>query len=385
MINPKLFIDNCNQLGYKTFTGTTCSYMSDFFDYIANHQSVNFIPAPNEGDAIALATGAALVGQKVITVFQNSGLGNAVNPLSSLSKTYDIPFIGIVSLRGDPNEELIRPDEPQHQLMGKITTELLDLLEIPWQYFPDNDAELKASLIKADELSIAQRTPFFFVLRKDTVQKNSTKAACKDNIKNNQVFLTRYQVLEFLNNYISNTDYVIATTGKTSRELYTIENKPNYFYMVGSMGCALSLGLGLNLGLNNKCLKKQANKIYILDGDGAVLMRMGNMALAGQLQADNIIHILLDNGVHDSTGGQVTNSEQTDFAKVAEGCGYKKIYNITNQEELLETFKQINNTQRNQLTFIRITIKPGSIENLGRPKQHPAELALRFKNNVNKN
>lgn len=372
MINPKLFLDNCSELGYKLLTGTPCSYMSDFFTYLSNNEVINFIPAPNEGDAVALATGAYLAGQKSIVVFQNSGLGNAVNPVTSLNMTYDIPFIGIISLRGDPNGDT---DEPQHRLMGQVTDKLLDTLGIAWQYFPTEDNELADAIKRADEYILYNQKPFVFILRKDSVakfkndmvhRKNSLETS---NAQENSV-LTRYEALQEILEHVKLNDVVVSTTGKTSRELYTLKDKSNNFYMVGSMGCVLSLSLGLSQS-------KNIHKIYTIDGDGAVLMRMGNMALAGQQKPQNLVHIVLDNGVHDSTGGQKTRSELIDFAGIAKSCGYQNIYEVYSKNNLSLVLDKIEN--ESGLTFIRVNIKAGSIKNLGRPEISPNENARRFK------
>ena len=319
--------------------------MSDFFNYLYNNNSLEYIPAPNEGDAVAFACGAYIANNKSVVVFQNSGLGNAVNPLTSLASIYNTPFIGIVSLRGDPNGD---KDEPQHQLMGAITTQLLDTMNIKWDYFPYDDKELQDLISNIDTYIDTNKNPYFLVLRKNTVNKyqnNLNQSKNQTNISD----LSRYEALNIIQKNINN-NIILTTTGKSGRELYTLEDRNNQIYMVGSMGCALSLGLGLSTNNKNK-------KIYIIDGDGALLMRMGNMAFAGQQNPSNLVHILLDNNVHDSTGGQISNSNRIDFCKIAKACSYTNIYELNTKEDLNIILNNLEN--QNSLSFIRVHIKPG--------------------------
>lgn len=368
MLNPAAFIELCSKLNYSIYTGTPCSYMSSLFNHITGNKQLQYINVPNEGDAIGLATGAYLGGKKSIVMFQNSGLGNAINPLTSLSTVFQCPFIGLVSLRGDPDEDKL--DEPQHQLMGSITTKILDTIGIPWQYLPDNFNQLEAAINLADRLSTEQKTPYFFVIKKNIFNGSDSL-----QLRNNSN-ITRIKAIELIIANLSPKDIILATTGKTGRELYTLQDKDNQFYMVGSMGCVLAIANGI-------ALTNFKHKIFVLDGDGALLMRMGNMALTGQITANNIIHILLDNNCHDSTGGQSTQSEKIDFGKIASACGYNNIYSAVNTEQLLIALEQAK--KNNSLSFIRVNIKPGSINNLARPNIHPKEVATRFKSFIEKN
>ena len=380
MIHSSEFLEECKRMGHTLFTGTPCSYLKPFINYVIDDDKLDFIETTNEGDAVALACGAWLGGRRSVVMFQNSGLGNAVNPLTSLSHIMKMPFIGITTLRGEPGGD---KDEPQHALMGLITTDLLELMKIPWAYFPKESDDIGEKLSIA-EASGRERSPFFFVMRKNSVQDYSLKTrdaersiahynASVHRMASGCMGVHRTDALKTIRRVFGSDNVLLATTGKTGRELFEIGDTSNQLYMVGSMGCALPIGLGLSRS-------HYKNKICVIDGDGALLMRLGNMALAGQMQAKNLIHILLDNGVHDSTGGQKTFSEATDFCSVAQACGYKKIFEVDSIKDFEYAIDAI--ISENQLGFIRFLIVPGSPTKLGRPDVKPDVVALRLKNRI---
>jgi phosphonopyruvate decarboxylase len=407
MINPENFVSACLNQGYTLYTGTPCSYLKPLINYVIESPKLDFVSATNEGDAVAIAAGAALGGVKSVVMFQNSGLGNAVNPLTSLCHTMRIPFLGIVTLRGDPEAEHNPKlkDEPQHFLMGQITSQLLELMDIPWAFFPTENEQIEAALA-ATEVSMREKSlPFFFVMKKDSVQKyelsktasttasskvipaaltaatEGTKSRVKKYCSKETAApsLGRTEALVAIRKLASPGDLLLATTGKTGRELFEIEDTDNQFYMVGSMGCALPIGIGI-------AKSAYRGKIFVLDGDGALLMRMGNLALSGFVNAQNIIHILLDNGMHDSTGGQKTRSEEIDFAEIALNCQYQKSYEVDSVEGLSQAMAEIAPPAApGALSFIRFFIKAGSPGELGRPTLTPEAMATRFKHFIQRN
>jgi len=378
MIESSDFIKVCVQKGFTLFTGTPCSYLKPFINYVIDEPKLDFIEVTNEGDAVAVASGAWLGGRKSVVMFQNSGLGNAINPITSLSHTMRIPFLGIVTLRGEPEGA---PDEPQHELMGEITCQLLQTMKIPYAFFPTETEDIEGAFGHAFEVMEKDRSPFFFVMRKGSVKEYQLKSATtKKNLKKHcgtierfgdeSLQISRTQALECINEFLAPTTPLIATTGKTGRELFDLSDSSRNFYMVGSMGCALPIGFGLALTSKEK-------PICVIDGDGALLMRLGNMPLVGQLGQPNLIHILLDNGCHDSTGGQRTYSEYVDFAKVAEASGYKKIYEVFGEENLIKALSQVNGKEGPY--FLRVSTMPGSPKGLGRPTVKPMDVSKRFK------
>jgi phosphonopyruvate decarboxylase len=386
MIEADDFLAAAKQVGYDFFTGTPCSYLKPLINRVIDDDGVAFVPAVNEGDAVAIAAGAWLGGRRSVVMFQNSGLGNAVNPITSLSQTFKIPFLGIVTWRGEPRGAV---DEPQHELMGAITTDLLELMRVPWMPFPNEPHRLKQALAQAGEVMETQQAPFFFVMKKGDVapyelnDSLETGRICSVHPAEGAVHnggspfghppytaVTRTEALQAIKGSLDKKSCIVATTGKTGRELFEIGDEARQFYMVGSMGCALSIGLGL-------ALTRSSQPVCVVDGDGALMMRMGAMATVGRLAPSNLIHVVLDNCVHDSTGGQQTGSEALGFCGVAQAAGYRKIFS-TDDPQALGRFIEEAQSGR-QLAFVHFSIRPGSPKKLGRPTVEPPQVARRVR------
>jgi phosphonopyruvate decarboxylase len=333
----------------------------------------NHIAAANEGDAVAVAAGAYLGGRKSVVLMQNSGLTNAVSPLTSLNFPFRIPVLGFVSLRG---EEAIG-DEPQHELMGQITTDLLDIMRVKWEFLSSNQEEAYKQLKKADQW-INMKTTFFFVIKKGTFEEEQITEQRKTTRQNllkiekskPDESPSRLSALTAISKYKDRKTVLLATTGKTGRELYEVEDSDHNLYMVGSLGCISSIGLGL-------ALTKKDKKIIVIDGDGSLLMRMGSMATTAHYNPTNMLHILLDNNSHDSTGGQSTVSHDVDFVSVAASCSYENSVYIHDISELQANISKWKENQR--LTFLYMNIQKGSKKNLGRPKITPFQVKERLK------
>jgi len=347
--------------------------------YLINYAINNcqYIAASNEGDAVATATGAYIAKRKSVVLFQNSGLTNATSPLTSLNYPFRIPILGFVSLRGERGLN----DEPQHELMGQITTDMLDIMKIKWDYLSTDQRKASRQLEEADKY-IKKDIPFFFIVKKGTFgeerlldQKNIRRLNSLKIGKTKQDQLpSRSEALSVVNNIKDNKTVILLTTGKTGREFYEIEDSSNNLYMVGSLGCISSLGLGLAIAKNNI-------KVIIIDGDGSLLMRMGNLATNAHYNPPNMLHILLDNNSHDSTGGQLTASGHVDFISVASSCGYPRsvyTHNLTEFRSALEKW-MLNQS----LSFICMKIKKGSKGNLSRPKIRPHQVKERLINFIN--
>jgi len=369
-MDTKLFGEELRKLGFTFFSGVPCSYLKNLINYAINE--TEYVAAANEGDAIAIASAAYIGGRKSVVLMQNSGLTNATSPLTSLVYPFRIPMLGFVSLRGEPGV----PDKPQHELMGRITTQLLDLMNVEWQYLSKDLEEAQKQLNQANE-QIAQNRPFFFVVKKGTFDneplKKQQNAIHSNQIirhaqKNNQM-PGRYEALAAINSMKDKDTIQLATTGKTGRELYEIEDASNNLYMVGSMGCISSFGLGL-------ALSQPAKNIIVIDGDGSLLMRMGSLATNGNYNPGNMIHILLDNNAHESTGGQSTVSHNVDFVSIAASCGYLNAIHVHNLEELKACLQAWKETKR--LTFLYMRISKQSKEHLARPSIKPHEVKERL-------
>ncbi|MET3849137.1 MULTISPECIES: phosphonopyruvate decarboxylase [Paenibacillus] len=369
-MDTKIFGEELRKLGFTFFSGVPCSYLKSLINYSINE--FDYVAAANEGDAVAIASAAYIGGQKSVVLMQNSGLTNAVSPLTSLIYPFRIPLLGFVSLRGEPGV----PDEPQHELMGKITTNLLELMDVEWQYLSGDLEEAKKQLIQANE-QISRNRPFFFVVKKGTFDAEPLKKQ-QNSIRSNRILRcahkdnqmpARHEALAVINSVKDGDTIQLATTGKTGRELYEIEDASNNLYMVGSMGCVSSFGLGL-------ALSQPGKNIVVIDGDGSLLMRMGSLATNGYYSPNNMIHILLDNNAHESTGGQSTVSHNIDFVNIAASCGYTRAIHVHNLEELKACLQEWKKTKG--LTFLYMKISMQSKDQLARPSIKPHEVKERL-------
>ena len=372
MIEAREFVRPAKRLGFDFWAGVPCSFLTPFINYTIGDSGLTYISSANEGDAVAAATGATLGGHRAVAMMQNSGLGNAVSPLTSLNHVFRIPILLIITLRGEPGN----PDEPQHELMGQITTDLLDTMQVSWCWFPEHSDEVQKTLEVAVNHMDSTARPFALIMKKGMVAPyklkqvpGSAKPVAGDMLKpgtSGGKPPARHDVLKQLvaDSDVSET-ILVASTGFNGRELYAIEDRPNQLYMVGSMGCAASFGLGLSL-------VRPDQKIIVIDGDGAVLMRMGNMATVGAHGGDNFYHLVLDNHVHESTGGQATVSTVVDFQKVAMACGYRSVTSGAGYPDIGDFL------QANAPAFMLIETSPGVPEGLPRPSVKPADVARRL-------
>ena len=377
MIDSELFIQEAKDCGFTTYAGVPCSFLKSFINYINDSSEIDYIPAANEGDAIAIAAGVYLGGEYSVVMLQNSGLGNAINPITSLLQTFEIPVLIVVTLRGDPSAPL---DEPQHRLMGDITTDLLDLMKIPWSWFPTENSNIKQTLETVTSSIMRQGISYALVMKKGSVNPYQLDSDSDQTLKNKKTNYNspsrppdfkREKVLRTIVDNTGTSDLIIATTGYTGRELYSIADRPNHFYMVGSMGCAVSIGLGL-------AKIKTKTRVIVIDGDGALLMRLGAITSLCNENPNNLIHILLDNNEYESTGSQKTVSNIVDFPQIASASGYSHVVNNTSLSDL----GQYLSSQENKLSFIYIPIESGFENSLPRPTITPPQVASRFKKHI---
>ncbi|MEE8583891.1 MAG: phosphonopyruvate decarboxylase [Acidobacteriota bacterium] len=379
MLDAQRLVALCREKGFGFFAGTPCSLLSPLINAVIDDPKAVYLNACNEGDAVAAVCGAALAGRKGVALFQNSGLGNAVNALTSLAYPYRFPLLLIVSLRGDPEGQ---PDGPQHSLMGAVTGRLLDEMRIAWEWFPAEDNQIKGALERIDRHLAEKQLPYALVVKRESLApfqrlgprgdergerwKGLLQQGRKRPLPRR---ISRTEALSVLLRRTSSDDVVVTTTGKTSRELCALKDRENHFYMVGSMGCASSLALGL-------ALNRPQRRVVAVDGDGALLMRMGNMALIGACRPGNLLHLLLDNESYDSTGGQETVSPHVSFAAVAQAVGYARAYAADDPETLGQILEQP--PAEKGATFIHFRIKAGSPRGLQRPRLAPFEVKERL-------
>jgi len=371
MLDTQTFGALLTSFHFRWATGVPCSYLENLINYSSNY--LKYFAAVNEGDAVAMAAGASVAGVRTAVLMQNSGLTNAISPLTSLNYPFKIPVLGFVSLRGEAGA----PDEPQHELTGRITEQMLDMMEIPWQYLSVDPAQSQDQLLYANEILDAGKT-FFFVVRKDTFGKEPLCAPTRTVHGNVTVAIkretdqrpSRFAALKVINSRKNGHTVQVVTTGKAGRELFTVEDSPNNFYMVGSMGCASSFGLGIALAQKHK-------KVVVIDGDGALLMRMGNLAMSGYYGGPNFLHIVLDNESYESTGGQQSIAHNVDFVAIAAACGYTQALYLHSLDELDAAIATWQASPT--LSFFQIKISEGSMESLGRPTVKPHEVKERLK------
>lgn len=376
MIQGKYFISSLINRGYNFFTGVPCSFLKPLINCVLQSERLKYIAVTSEGEGMGIASGAYLTGSKPVIMCQNSGLGNMINPLTSLNYPFRIPILLIVTLRG----EIGINDEPQHELMGQITENMLDLVRIPWQFFPNNAEEVDKVLNQAEKEMALTKLPFALVMRKNSVIKMENikvpviskkyKIASKGQFfYNYNDRLSRIEVIQIISKLISDKDAVVATTGKISRELFTVGDSNNKFYVIGSMGSAAGIGFGIQ-HVNPK------QRVFILDGDGSILMKMGSLATIGFYKPKQLVHIILDNETYESTGGQYSVSSVVDFCEVASACGYQQCYRVDTEETILKAIKAVKSKKGPSLIHIKVSIKLAS--GLGRPTLSPYEVKERF-------
>lgn len=358
------------RLGADFYVGVPDSQLNALCSWLYDHYGADpahHIIAANEGNAAALAAGYHLATGKIPVVYlQNSGLGNIVNPVVSLlnKKVYGIPCLFIVGWRGEPGVH----DEPQHVFQGEITPDLLDILDIP-AFVIDKTTTAEQVQAKLDEYRalFAQGKQAAFVVRKGALQYSGKTVYSNSNP------MTREEAIGYIL-AAAGADPVVSTTGKASREVYELRESRGQghgrdFLTVGSMGHSSSIALGI-------ALQKPHQRVWSLDGDGAALMHLGAMALIGASRPANLIHIVLNNGAHESVGGMPTVAGTVNLSAIAKACGYPCAVSLDNSEALalaLETAKAAN-----QLTFLEVKCSLGSRNDLGRPTTTPQENKAAF-------
>lgn len=366
------FVVEAKKRSIDFWANVPCSILNPFLYQIGTHPGMRSINACSEGEAVAIAAGAWLAGRAGGIIIQNSGLGNAVNPLTSLCQPFKIPLNIVLSWRGYPSA----PDEPQHLFMGEITESLLTMMGIRSFHYSDYSSSISTLFDRLEtERSLLRLTA---VLVKDG-DLNSEKRFVESNFnlhKGKKINFvdsssrhSRIQMLEAIASELDPCDLVVASTGKLSRELFVVADAENKFYQVGSMGCASAIGLGVSLNTNLRTV--------VLDGDGALLMKMGNLSTIGRYGGRNYIHILFNNGGYDSTGGQESAGKFVSFSDIALACGYRKVIKCSTPHSLRESYSIAKDCDGP--SFIEIPINRGSIPNLPRPSIKPTEVAERFR------
>lgn len=335
-----------------------CDYLMDFYGIDPKHHLI----AANEGNAVGIAAGYHLATRKIPLVYmQNSGEGNIINPVASLlhSKVYAIPCMFVIGWRGEPGVH----DEPQHVYQGEVTLKLLEDMDIAYLVIDkDTSEEMLCARMEEFKPLLDKGKNVAFVVRKGALEYDK-KAAYR-----NEYRMRREEIIRCIAK-VSDDDPIISTTGKTSRELFEIREERGQghgcdFLTVGSMGHSSSIALGVALNQPEK-------KVWCIDGDGAALMHMGAMAVIGQAAPENLVHVVVNNGAHESVGGMPTAVCDADLLKIAEGCGYQQIYCAADESELAHVLRLAK--EQKGLTFIEAKAAIGARADLGRPTTTPAQ------------
>ena len=363
-IKPADFFKKLTSHGVEFFTGVPDSLLKEFClcidDSIVGDKH---IIAANEGNAVALAAGYYLAQKSIPLVYmQNSGLGNAINPLLSLcdSDVYSIPLLVLVGWRGEPGVK----DEPQHTKQGKVQLELLKALDIPYKIISQNDNQFAMQISNAVEIAKIENRPVVLLIKKGTFEKYTTEIE-KSPIQ----CMKREEALEIILRNLDDNAIVVSTTGKTSREIFEIREKNGQshekdFLTVGSMGHCSAIALGI-------ALAKPHRQVVCIDGDGAMLMHLGSLTSIAILKPKNFRHILMNNEVHESVGGQKTAAKELDMTAIVNSLGSSKIFNAETPADLEQKF--IDFVSCPGPSFLEVKIRPGSREDLGRPTIKPVD------------
>lgn len=364
-----------NLIGSDFYTGIPDSQLKALCDYLMNTYGIHskhHIIAANEGNCVALASGFYLATGKIPVVYlQNSGEGNIINPIASLlnDKVYAIPMIFIIGWRGEPGIK----DEPQHIYQGKITNEILETMGIPYFIIGKETTEEEVRLAMSNFFKVlADGRSVAFVIRKGALSYGQKP------VYRNSYIMRREEILQHIVTF-SGEDPLICTTGKASRELFEIRtaNSQSHkydFLTIGSMGHCSSIALGI-------ATQKPNTRIWCIDGDGAVLMHMGALAVLGAIAPQNLIHIIINNSAHETVGGMPTVANQIDLAMIAKACGYPNTVTVNNFEELDIELKEARS--RHELSLIEVKASIGAREDLGRPTITALENKRNFMNYLN--
>ncbi|MDR2555558.1 MAG: phosphonopyruvate decarboxylase [Fibromonadaceae bacterium] len=368
-MKAELLAQHIKQLGIEVLTGVPDSTLKEFCDYINSEQTgLVHYTVPNEGSAVGIAAGTYLsTGKPACIYMQNSGIGNTVNPVTSIAnaEVYSIPIFFIVGYRGAPGTK----DEPQHKFMGRITEKIFDCLEIEYEVIDKNTSETELNGVFGKiKNALENKKQFALIIKKDTFDKRVNADY------SNGSELNREHVISELIKKTDSSDLIVSTTGKISREVYeqsdlVLNNHKQCFLTVGGMGHASMIAFGI-------AKKSPSKRVICMDGDGAALMHLGNMAFIGKQNTQNLIHICLNNEAHESVGGMPTAAPDFKYAQAAKVCGYPSVFEIKTASEfssLIEKFKNLKG-----LTFIEIKVANTSRDDLVRPKETALENAVGF-------
>jgi len=371
-MKASFFLQEIKKIGIHTIAGVPDSTLKQFCDAVQLDGGKRFhhYVTANEGAAVGLATGEYLATKHPSLVYlQNSGLGNIINPLASIAnqEVYGIPMLFVVGWRGEPGKK----DEPQHVYQGKVTCKTLEVMDVPYSVIDDTTTEDETRAILADAKKILdENRQYAVIVKKGTFEKES------EFVWENGYELVREQALRIILEQLYNDSFIVSTTGKISRELYEQSdalygNHERLFMTVGGMGHASMIAFGMAQADPSK-------QIVCVDGDGAVMMHMGALALIAKQAPKNLLHIVINNAAHESVGAMPTGFSGQTYAQIAKACGYKNTDTVQTEDELKEVIADVRN--RNGLSMIEVLVSLGARADLGRPKESARENRIHFMN-----
>lgn len=363
MIAPKDFIETLRAGGIEFFAGVPDSLLKNICAYITdNIPRENNIIAANEGNAVGLAAGYHLATGKVGCVYmQNSGEGNIVNPLLSLmdADVYKMSLLLIIGWRGEPGVH----DEPQHVKQGKVTLSLLETMGVPYVVLDENWHNQVAEALQAIQ---SCNGIYALIVRQGTFDEYKLQ-----NHQTQEWALSREEAIKIVVDKLREDDIVVSTTGMISRELFEYreakeQGHAHDFLTVGSMGHASQIALGI-------ALQKPNRRVIVFDGDGAMLMHMGGMAIIGDYNPKNLVHIIFNNGAHDSVGGQPTVGQKIKVEAIAKAVGYADVVSVDSPMALMFAMNHVNNAVMDGVSLINVNVRKGNRKDLGRPTTAPQQ------------
>jgi phosphonopyruvate decarboxylase len=363
MIRPEFFIESLREKGIDCFAGVPDSLLKNICAYITDHfDAAHNIIAANEGAAVGLAAGHYLAtGQPACVYMQNSGEGNIINPLASLTdqEVYNIPVLLLIGWRGRPGVH----DEPQHVKQGKITTGLLNVMGVNYEVLSKEEDKAAKQIDKAAK-ALANKEVFALVIEKDTFEDYKFQ-----NVEVYDLTMSREEAIQTVAAALGEKDCIVSTTGMISRELFEYRAAMNQgherdFLTVGSMGHASQIALGI-------ALAQPERRVWCFDGDGAAIMHMGSMAIVANKAPKNYVHVVFNNGAHDSVGGQPTVGLNIDLPAVAKAVGYNANYSVDSKAKLDSLLAKVNSFESPAL--LEIKVKKGNRKDLGRPTTTPIQ------------
>ena len=370
MVDPAAFYESAKGCDVGLFAGVPDSLLKEFCSYLSQCAGPDeHVVVANEGAGIALASGHYLSSSGIALVYmQNSGLGNAVNPLLSLTcrDVYAIPLIMLIGWRGETGTN----DEPQHLAQGRLTLPLLETIGIPQRLLPRDTTGAVECLEESVSTAKSLSAPVAIVVRRDTFVGISDNAVVSNGYE-----MSREEAISLIVENLDDRDALVSTTGKISRELYECRllrsgvGSEQDFLAVGSMGHASQIALGV-------ALAQPERRVYCLDGDGALIMHLGSLAIIGSRSPRNFVHVVLNNGCHESVGGQPTAGFDIDVPQIAKACGYRTTISATSLPELRTSLKSMSNEEGPCLLEVRVS--SDSRKELGRPEPSLLDNRNRF-------